>query len=334
MPQISEPLPSEQLRRKKLAEQEAVTGIVWTSEVGIEVSRKIFFIYKNSSSHLPAVEERVELIRSEHSGSAGSISSISKTLDEKNERFGSVDRLDCISAIGYALDQLAIEMRAAKYGNDEGWADTFFYGEQFREKTNEVFLNHRVEWVFLNEGLLPRGNQELFTAVIKPATELLGSKPKWLATQRTYEKALTELARNDPGDAITDAATALQEMFRARGVEGSSIGAQAKKAISSGILLGHDQKLVDAVVSLSNWVEADRSNLGDAHYDASEADLDNAWLTIHVVGALILRLSGEDFRNNKFAPEPPTRTVQEIVQEMLGNSTEYASYTTDEAEGS
>ena len=308
--------------------------MVWTSEVGIEVSRKVFFIYMNSSSHLREIEEQVELIRTEHSGSGGFISSIPETLCEDRECFSSVDRLDCISAISYALDQLAIKITGTQFEVERGWVDPFFYGELFREKANEVFLNYRVEWIFLNDVLVPRGNQELFTAVIKPVTELLGSKPKWLATQRAYEKALTELARNDPGDAITDAATALQEMFRARGVEGSSIGQQAKRAISSGILLGHDEKLVVAIVSLSNWVEADRSNLGDAHHDASEADLDNAWLTIHVVGALILRLSGEDFRNNKFAPEPPMRTPQEIVQEMLGNSSEYASYKTNEAEGS
>jgi hypothetical protein len=42
------------------------------------------------------------------------------------------------------------------------------------------------------------------------------------------------------------------------------------------------QKLVD-------WVSASRSDRGDAH-SASNATRPDAWLVVHVVGALILRL--------------------------------------------
>lgn len=37
-------------------------------------------------------------------------------------------------------------------------------------------------------------------------------------------------------------------------------------------------------------MSADRSQTGDAHH-ASDANLDDAWLIVHVAGALILRLS-------------------------------------------
>src|SRR5437867_3146024 len=43
------------------------------------------------------------------------------------------------------------------------------------------------------------------------------------------------------------------------------------------------------VERIGEWVSADRSARGDAHA-VTDADADDAWLAVHVVGALLLRL--------------------------------------------
>jgi hypothetical protein len=42
---------------------------------------------------------------------------------------------------------------------------------------------------------------------------------------------------------------------------------------------------------LVDWVSVDRNEMGDVH-QAQEPSVEDAWLTVHIVGALILRLGG------------------------------------------
>jgi hypothetical protein len=93
---------------------------------------------------------------------------------------------------------------------------------------------------------------------------------------------LHKLPGGDPADAITDVGTALQEMLVYLGAQGNALGPLLKDAEQRGLLGPYDAKLV-------GWVSADRSNRGDTH-SASSATKGDAWLTVHVVGALILRL--------------------------------------------
>lgn len=74
------------------------------------------------------------------------------------------------------------------------------------------------------------------------------------------------------------------------GCKGNSLGPLAKDAKARGLLAPHDETLSDALQKIIDWVSADRSSKGDAH-NASTASRSDAWLTVHVVGALILRLS-------------------------------------------
>jgi hypothetical protein len=56
-----------------------------------------------------------------------------------------------------------------------------------------------------------------------------------------------------------------------------------------GLLGPHDSKLARGVEQIGDWVNADRSERGDAHLE-KDADADDAWLAVHVAGALIVRL--------------------------------------------
>ena len=51
-----------------------------------------------------------------------------------------------------------------------------------------------------------------------------------------------------------------------------------------GLLAKHDKPL-------EGWLIADRGNLGSAHPGDGNAGREDAWLTVHVVGAVILRLA-------------------------------------------
>lgn len=112
----------------------------------------------------------------------------------------------------------------------------------------------------------------------------------WDGVERAYRKALHEIA-SDPSDAITDAGTALQEALGQLGAAGNQLGDRLRSAKRRGLLVGHDERLVKAIEDMGHWVAADRSVHGDAH-NADEALTADAWLAVHVAGALILRLTG------------------------------------------
>lgn len=94
-----------------------------------------------------------------------------------------------------------------------------------------------------------------------------------------------------PPDAITDAGTALQEALQALGCGGNALGGLIKDAMKKGLLAPHDATLASGIKNFMAWASADRSETGDAH-KSSDATLDDAWLMVHIVGALIVRLAG------------------------------------------
>lgn len=87
-------------------------------------------------------------------------------------------------------------------------------------------------------------------------------------------------------DSAADAITALQEAPTA-----------LKSARAKGLLAPHDTPLLEAIERALHWVSADRSALGDSHAAATRATVDDAWLTVHVVGAIILRLTASGPRS-------------------------------------
>ena len=120
-------------------------------------------------------------------------------------------------------------------------------------------------------------------SVVSPTLTLLGGNERLARVEKAYRDALDQIHEGNPENSITDAGTALQEALQALGCKGNSLKPLAKAAQQKGILTGHDMKLI-------NWVESDRSNTGDTH-NASPASVEDAWLTVHIVGAIILRIT-------------------------------------------
>lgn len=160
----------------------------------------------------------------------------------------------------------------------------------FRDRVNEVFNSYRVSYRLVGSEVVPFASDELHVEVVEPALRLLAGREDFAPALATYTKALKEISNNDPGDAITDAGSALQEALVALGCQGNALGRLIMDAKQKGLLASHDQTLTDGIVKFLDWASADRSQTGDAHSN-SHAALGDAWLMVHVVGALVLRLA-------------------------------------------
>ena len=156
---------------------------------------------------------------------------------------------------------------------------------------NRVFREDRVAFEMVEGTIIPLASEELHTEVVAPVLRLLSGRSGWDGAEGSYQKALEEISSGHPDDAITDAGTALQEALSVLGCKGDSLGPLIKDAKSKGLLAPHDAELDSAIVGVMDWVSADRSQSGEAHHQ-SAATTDDAWLIVHIVGALILRLVG------------------------------------------
>ena len=153
----------------------------------------------------------------------------------------------------------------------------------FASHVNDVLAEDRVSYELIEGQMIERGVQELHVALVVPTLRLLAGRTGWEGVETAYQNAIKEIGV-DPADAITDAGTALEEALVLLGCEGNALGSLLVSARKKGLLAAHDAKIID-------WVSADRSSKGDAD-NATPATRDDVWLTVHVVGALLVRLAG------------------------------------------
>lgn len=278
---------AERKRQEQLEGREAAGENVWTDELSEPVRRKLWYTleacinqnfrdeilggaqkvvrqslglaYLTNSSLLPPYDVREAILE----GGNGLVFSVLEA---------------CIWAMG---------VDPPRYGTEPG---------QFETSANRIFASHRVSVEIVEGEVVPFDSQELHTEIVAPTLRLLSGRQGWEAVEDGYQKALKEIG-DDPSDAITDAGTTLQEALTVRGCEGNALGALVKDAKRKGILAPHDPTLSSAISKLIDWVAADRSEKGDGHRSLTGATPEDAWLAVHVVGALILRLAGDSARS-------------------------------------
>jgi hypothetical protein len=181
-----------------------------------------------------------------------------------------------------------VRAAAIGYRLSDGYYSFRFH--EFAAGISTILAEHRVAFDFVNGRMIGFESKELHTAVVLPVIGLLSGRPGFEEVESAYLGALDELSRGTPDDAITDAARALQLILESLGCEGNALGALAASAKKRGLLGPHDHLLTEAVAKVIDWVSADRTAMGDAHH-ASRATPDDAWFTVHIVGAVILRLA-------------------------------------------
>lgn len=164
--------------------------------------------------------------------------------------------------------------------------------DRLEREINDILNEHRISYELINGQMVEFESKELHQAVVAPVLRLLSGLPGWDNVEMTYQDALREVSQNAPGDAITDAGTALQEALTLLGCDGNSLGPLVRSAKSKGLLAPHDSTLTEGIEKIAHWVAADRSESGDSHKASTGITRDDAWFTVHVVGALILRLAG------------------------------------------
>jgi hypothetical protein len=168
--------------------------------------------------------------------------------------------------------------------------------DYFAEQVNRILREERVAFELIEGRMVDLSSEELHVNVVSKSLRLLSGRPGFDKVEVAYQNAILEISNGNPDDAITDAGTALQETLTALGCSGSSLGPLIKNARQKGLLAPHDAKLDRAITDVMEWVSADRSESGEAHH-VSDASVEDAWLMVHVVGALILRLASGDARS-------------------------------------
>jgi hypothetical protein len=171
----------------------------------------------------------------------------------------------------------------------------------YESRLNDVLNAHRVAFKMINGEMVPFSGDPVYAATIEPTIRLLIDR-RFDGAQAAFLKALREIQDGEADDAITDAGTALQETLTALGCQGDVLGRLIQDARARGLLAGHDEKLTAGISSFMNWASADRSQTGDAHKQ-SDATIADAWLAVHIIGALIIRLASDNPR----VPTPAKR---------------------------
>lgn len=278
-------------RRREQAARELETGITWLDGCPPAVGAEVVAAVEELTNVAYRVYEQADR-------RLGNTSSRDWVSEKRLRGDGDdIDRLDALAAVVGAFVWLAEhdeEWEDSGYGNVPNY-EPEYDAETFIEVVNDRLLHARVDWSFEDGRFQERGNFVLHSEVLRPATILLADDAAFAQASAAFQSALTKLSKGETEVALTEAATSLQEFFRALGVDGNSLSNQLDNAVNKKVISGADRGLMKPLI---DWVNGDRSQRGNAHYhrtgDVSKAD---AWLMMHVVAAVMVRLSNKEPRD-------------------------------------
>jgi len=273
-------------RLRELAEKEAAGTSFWTDKFGGTVRTKILHALSDSAGQY-GVATACEIARGQILRDEGLQYLANRTTNPAND-FVTYLMTCPDSMVPTVIEAAAVILNDYSFQNKVAFKyDT---GEVFRARIEEILREHRISFELINGEMVEFSSRELHSEVVAPALSLLAGDQAWKRVEAAYRDALEEISKGKAGDAITDAGTALQVALVVVGCEGNALGPLIKSARNKGLLAPHDSPMLDAIEKLLSWVSADRSQSGDSH-SSSEATIDDAWLIVHVVGAIILRIS-------------------------------------------
>ncbi|WP_420623283.1 hypothetical protein [Candidatus Poriferisodalis sp.] len=285
------PFPKQELRRD-MAEREAAGVSLWTEALDATARNKLAACVRDQlwdDRDGRDAERLLSAITQEVSDAAGVVSRVA----EVPELFGRQSVDDFVDSIRDPDVSPAVIL-----GLIEGfWRWQAVRDEEFikrgprsrellRDRITEILDDHRIGFVFVDGDFLPRSGSIADQEILVPTVKFLTGDRAFADADSTYREALRAIQHGQPDEAITKACTALQSVLAALGCgEGSDkLSKQIAASIDNGLLAKHDKPL-------EGWLTADRGNLGSAHPGEGNAVREDAWLTVHVVGAIILRLA-------------------------------------------
>lgn len=301
-------LPSRANFIRERAEEERTNGIAWFDGFSPRFGGRIMQIFTESYPSAvaewdTAVNDDLLDLVTNHSQYGTSSRSLHEAF---NNMWGSVyhEQVDWLAAV-----PLVLARYEANYAGTEGeWGDNtftlFFNTDDFVERTNDLLLDERVNLTFIDSRLRPRENEPLHTDLMQPTEAFLSNDERFSTAETAYMEASSSLAAGHYGQAITAAASALQDTLRAFGATGQTLASQINSARSRNLIMAHDAKLFEMVKMATDWLTADRSNRGNAH-GASSATRADAQLAIHIAASIMLRLMRLEQSTSVEATEPP-----------------------------
>lgn len=290
------PYPLRELRRET-AEREAAGESLWTERLNLTARNKLAACVRNllwDDMHGPGVPTLLSAITQDVSDAAG----VKSRAGEIPELFGRQDVDDFVDSIRDPDEHTAVI-----FGLIEGlWRWEAVVDEEFvkrgpgarqlfQERITEILEDHRIGFAFINGKFLPRSGSVADREILIPAVEFLTGDPRFADADAEYCEALDAIQHRQPDEAITKACTALQSALAALGCDDDKLSTQVALAAGKGLFAKHDKPL-------QGWLIADRGNFGSAHPGDRPAAREDAWLAVHVVGAIILRLSRGSLRGD------------------------------------
>lgn len=283
-------------RLKELAKAEAKGRSFWTDDIDQYARQKLFYCVDDVGSRWKSMGGHYEL---DIIPKARAITLRDLGLPQLSRpRYNPVEDSFCAileadKDIVFTFIEAVIELLNVIHSVDQHRGDDrgVFARETipyFTQTIQTILREHRVSFDLIDGRFIPFESREMHEKITVPVLTLLGGRSNLADIEIGYLAALEQIHLGQAASAITKAATALQEALTALGCSGNSLGPLAKSAESKGVITGYDKKLVD-------WVSADRSKRGDAH-SVGPASVEDAWLVVHVVGALILRIVGGPLR--------------------------------------
>lgn len=292
-------LPSRAQSLRDRAEQEAIDGIQWSEWFSPRFQRRMLTIFFSCyPSHDPAWDSAVTgAVRGyvlEHSEFSPRVAgSLEEAFSGEWHSVSPAEQLDWLAAIPIVLEQFEALYGGKMGGSDDYSYELHFFADEFAREMNDLLLDERVSFVFLNRRIRPRAHAPLHLSLVEPTEVLLSDDPRFRGAELAYLEATTALATGQYGASVTAASSTLQEVLAALGAPGETLKKQFQTAKALGLVLSHDERLFDVVQSIGGWLIADRSARGTAH-GASKADREDAELAIHVAAAIALRLIRQD----------------------------------------
>ena len=279
-------------RQRQLETSEAEGQTFWARELSQEARYRLLYALQDLANVIEGLDSRPGFLEHVHKlvvGEVGLPSIANRHMPHDDIRDGMIaSTVDIILSI---LEAAIVVSKAAQelcYAHEQQAVAKAL--ASFEAKIARIFREHRISFDLINSRFVAFESLELHSEVVAPTLTLLAGIPSHHEVESAYRDALDEIGNSAPDDAITDAARALEKTLELSGCSGNTLGKKLTAARELGLLGDHDSQLREAILKIGSWIAADRASKGDTH-PGGVATIDDAWLIVHVVGALILRLS-------------------------------------------
>ena len=270
---------------ENLAKLESEGQSFWTSAFSQEAKNKIIIAFMETTRQNIVFQEKAREFLLKDLGKFSLVDSTIPKYADFQEYFIKSSGVEFVSVIEAC--QLAIEDPTLH--EYRMYIKSYDY---FSNEVNRILIENRISYKLHGAEMIEHKSQLMFTNILEPILIHTSKDESLLSINKAFLEAIEELSIGKHANAITDASRALEESLRYIGAKGNGPGELFNDARSKGFLKPHDQPLFEVLNRAVGWVSAQRANEGDAHRQTEPVNSE-AWATIYICGALILKILNE-----------------------------------------